>query len=358
MKKIKKTLIAMLAVVGLFSSILCGCAKEAVNKSETAVTEQNQKVEQTKQSDEYKQFNDFFTPAFQLIWNDFSEKFIKGEVRFVGGNPEIVNNLNQKRLTDSMVSKNDLYKTIGNQTFATKKRIERELKRKFHEKSKLLDAIEWTKKADSRYVLYAMFKKDIEFSKAFKDLDAGKFNSSKENYKYFGVTKNADEYRKFVFPIYYKDRNDYAVKLTTKTNDEIILLTDNSNRKVFEIWDDFYKNKYAKKSNLAFDEDAELIVPQISFNKQIKYNEFLGKKIEDSNLVIETALEDIEFSLDKTGAKIRNEAIMGVERMSLRHEQLKKKYHFNKPFILFIKDKNADVPYFALKIKDGKYLKK
>ena len=363
MTNMKKTLITSLAVFGLFSTILCGCVKSApivvddTNK-QVATVKNSVATTNVQQSTEYNQFQDFFTPAFQLIWNDFSDKLVKGNVSLVGGNPEIVNDLNQKRLKESMVSKNDLYKTIGKQTFATKKKIEKELKRKFHEKIKLLDAIEWTKKADDRYVLYAMFKKDVLFSKAYMDLNSQPFNNSKDYYKYFGVTTNTENYKNYVAPVYYNNSNDFAVKLATKSGDEIILVTDNTNRKVFEIWDDFYKNQLSKKSNLKFDSDSELIIPQIDFKKSIKYDKITGKRIVNTNLVIDSALEDIEFSLDKNGAKIRNEAVMSVARMALVPEEIKRIYKFNKPFVLYIRSKNADVPYFALKIKDTKYLKK
>lgn len=358
MRKIKKTLITSLAVLGLFSTLLCGCAKGTPAAADKQSANNKVEAATLQQAHEYNQFQDFFTPAFQLIWNDFSDKLVKGNVVLVGGNPDIVNDLNKKRLKESMVSKNDLYKTIGKQTFATKKKIEKELKRKFHEKSNLLESIEWTKKADDRYVLYAMFKKDVLFSKAYMDLNSQPFNNSKDYFKYFGVTTNTENYKNFVSPVYYNNSNDFAVKLATKSGDEIILVTDNTNRKVFEIWDDFYQNKLSKKTNLEFDSEAELIIPQIDFKKSIKYDKITGKRIVNTNLVVDSALEDIEFSLDKNGAKIRNEAVMSVTKMALFPEDIKKIYKFDKPFVLYIRSKNADVPYFALKIKDTTYLKK
>lgn len=351
MQKIKLALLVFLVILG-FSGTLLTTKADSVEKSAITVKEANI------QNAEYKQFEDFFTPAFQLIWNDFSDKFVNGTVDFVGGNPVIADNLNKKRVDDSMFSSKDLYKTIGLQTFKTKKRIERDLKRKFNEKSKLLDAIQWYKKTNDKYVLYAMFKKDIFFNNSFKDLQSSSFNNSKEKFKYFGVTSNSESYTKEVTPIYYNNKNDFAVKLATKSNDEIILLTDNSNKPVFEIWDNFSKNELSKKSDLTFDEDSKLFIPEINFKNRINYQELTNKQIKGSNYIIETALEDIEFSLDKNGAKIRNEAIMSVKRLALRPDSFQKVYNFNKPFILFIRTKEAKVPYFALKIKDTQYLVK
>lgn len=332
-------------------SIFFGCLKtEADTIEKTDIINQN--------NSDYTQFNDFFTPAFQLIWNDFSDKFIKGKVNFIGGNPKIVDYFNERRLDESMISEKDLYKTMGKQTFSTKKRIEKELKRKFNEKSNLLESLEWFKKTDRIYVLYAMFKKDIFFSKSFEELNSASFNKSENKYKYFGVISNTNKYSKFVAPLYYKNENDYAVKLATKSGDEIILLTSESQAPVLKIWDELFNETVGLSKGLPFDDEAELIIPKINFKKSINYNELLGKKIQGSNFIIGTALEDIDFSLDKDGAKIKNEAIMSVAKMAFRPDKFKKKYNFNKPFVLFIRAKDANVPYFALKIKDTLYLEK
>lgn len=355
-RNIKKTLIASIITLGLFSTILVGYTKNLSDEIKEANNRDN--IVKTQQTTEYNQFNDFFTPAFQLIWNDFSDKFVKGDITFIGGNPEIADDLNQKSLKESMVSKNDLYKTIGNQTLATKKRIEKELKRKFNENSVLLDNIQWMKKADDKYVLYAMFKKDILFKKALKDLNPRKFNNSNELYKYFGTTFNSDKYKDTVYPVYYDNNCDFAVKLATKKGDEIFLITENSDKKVLQIWDNFYKNKLSDNSILTFDESSELYIPNINFKKRIEYKDIEGKSIENSKYIIGTALEDIEFSLDKNGAKIKNEAVMSIMKTALIHHDTRKIYKFDKPFVIFIRAKNAKVPYFALKIKDTKYLQK
>lgn len=359
MNKLKLSMIICLAATALTGSFLCCYAKNVSNSSkvilENKATAVNSKTAPLTSS-EYTQFNDFFTPAFQLLWNDFSDKFVKGKITFTDETPTIVNRLNERRIEEGMFSPKDLYKTVGKQTFATKKRIEKDLKRKFNEESKLLDSIQWFKKTDDRFVLYSMFKKDVFFINSFKDLTSASFNNSKEKYKYFGVTINSEFYQKYVTPIYYNNNNDYAVNLATKSGDEIILLTDNSNKPVFEIWDNFYKTKLSENNDLVFDEDSKLLIPQIDFKNRINYKELTNKKIKGSNYIIETALEDIEFSLDKDGAKIKNEAIMSIKRMALRPDSLQKIYNFNKPFVLFIRSKDAKVPYFALKVKDTKYL--
>lgn len=356
----KKTFftVASVALLGLLFFTCCANNSDS-NKAEALSSDSEKTVTKTS---EYNQFQDIFTPAFQLIWNDFSDKVVGHKVEFIGGNSQFVENLNQKRLTEKMLSKNDYYKTVAPQTVATKKTIEKSIKKQFNEKSQLLDSVNWFKKDDGVHkVLYCMFKKNVYFPKVFDKLPPAPFiaqETTKTYYQMFGVLKNQSKFQGQVLPVYYNDKNDYAVRLLTKTGDEMILMTSNSDEPVLSLWDKLYAEKLSKKSHLDFDKNSKLLVPYINLSKTFNYTEITGKPIANSNVVIDTALEVIDFSLDNTGAKIKNEAMMGIRTTSLRPHEPQRLYYFNKPFVLFIRSKDGKVPYFALKIKDTTYLQK
>lgn len=305
------------------------------------------------------QFEDFYTPAFQLIWNDFSNQIIKGKVDFTAGNTPLVDNLNKQYLTADMLDSKDYYKTMGPQIIKTKKRIEKELYRKFREKSKLLDNIEWyknTAKNDS-IVLYSMFKKDISFKKKYPVLNSAVFNNGENKVKYFGLLTSPQEFISQIKPVYYNSPDDNAVILLTKEGDEIILQRTDSNESVLKIWNDLYQNHIHKKKLMTFEDTDKLMVPFIKLEKRIEYKELCDKEIKGSKYEIKQALEDIEFSLDNTGAKLRNEAVMSIMKMSMPIKP-SNNYFYNKPFVLFIRYQDAAKPYFALKIKDDSILVK
>ena len=107
----KKVLCSVFAVVALalLTLFACGCNSSSTKaeawqkRDKNAKTEVNAEktVEQKAQDkSEYNQFQDLYTPAFQLIWNDFSDKLVGHEVKFVGENPKILSDLNQRRLTE------------------------------------------------------------------------------------------------------------------------------------------------------------------------------------------------------------------------------------------------------------------
>lgn len=333
--------------------LFCGC-------NSNAEIIEHQKTPTTNSSD-FCLFQDFYSPAFQLIWNDFSDKIIGHKVEFVNGNPQLADNLNKRRLRENMLSENDYYKTVAPQTVKTKKDIELAIKNKFNEKSALLEKIYWFEKDDGvTKVLYCMFKKSVSFSLAFDVLDSDKFTGDKNpnaKYKMFGLIENQKKYKDKIIPVYYNNENDYAVRLLTDTDDEIILLTSNSDEPILKIWDKFYKEKLSKNSNENFDSYSYLKVPFVNLSKIVDYVELEDKEIKNSSVVISKAIEAIDFKLDNKGAVLKNEALLSVDTARFV-DKPKKEYYFNKPFVLFMRAKNDKTPYFSLKIQDSKYLQK
>ena len=57
--------------------------------------------------------NKLWCVTFQLVWNELSEKFVKGPVNFVGGNPPIADELNKKLYTSEILSEDSYYTTFG-----------------------------------------------------------------------------------------------------------------------------------------------------------------------------------------------------------------------------------------------------
>ena len=83
-----------------------------------------------------------------------------------------------------------------------------------------------------------------------------------------------------------------------------------------------------------------------------------GRKIYDTKFVIAKAIEDVEFMLDNMGAKLRNEAVMDVVKMSIPLPGRGKVFDFSKPFVLYLVEKDKSLPYFAIRINDAKFLVK
>lgn len=297
--------------------------------------------------------NDIWCITFQLIWNDFSDKFLNGNpVNFVGGNPDIANELNKRTYTKDLLNEKSYYITNGKITPKLKKDIEKAVNKKFKEKSDILDKVDWN--AKDSYLFYSMLKKDFTFLTAFDKLPSKKFNNSDNNVKFFGITNKSDKkLYKNVDVLFYHNRNDFAVKLNTKENEDVILYrTDNA---------DSFENLYAKviaktENDTTFEKSDILNIPNIDVNKLISYDELCGKRIDETNYKISQALQTIKFKLDDKGGTLKSEAAMSVMKMSMPAPRKERYFVFDKPFVLFLKESDKNKPYYAMYVQDDKYL--
>lgn len=296
--------------------------------------------------------NSLWCVTFQLVWNELSEKFVKGPVNFVGGNPQLADELNKKLYTSDILSEKSYYTTFGKLSKKLKKQIEKTIKKKFNETSDLLDMVNWN--AKNSYLFYSILKKNFTFLVPFDKLANAPFNSSKELVKYFGINENSDKkLRDNVTVLFYNSPDEYAVKLNTDEKENVILFrTDNENSFV-ENFDYVLANSVEDK----FSKKDTLLIPDMDVNKTISYNELAGRQIENTNYVISQALQTIQFKLDNKGGSLKSEAIITVMKTSLMPEvEEPRHFLFDKPFVLFLIEEGKDKPYYAMKVENTDFL--
>ena len=97
--KIQKILsLFLVCAIACFSVMLCGFTflkKKSVNQA--------QQIEQSVSNfSDVK--SDIWCVTFQLVWNEFMQKMTEGQpVQLVGGNPQIVDELNKQNYTKKML---------------------------------------------------------------------------------------------------------------------------------------------------------------------------------------------------------------------------------------------------------------
>ncbi len=292
-------------------------------------------------------------PTFQLIWNDFKNDIVKEDIKF-DEKLNILDNLNKEEFTTKDISDNYYYKIYGRKNLELKNKIETAIKEKFNQTSDILDKFDWSNDAlDSgkdiidRYFLYSMLYREFEFNKRF-DTFNDKFKDT-ENVEYFGIIKENDEIRDQIKVYYYNDENDFAIKLITKNNDEVIVIKNPKG----ETFDEIYNNIKGKETT-NFNNDDNFMMPKIDLNVLREYTELENKEIEtiDGIYTIEKAIQSIKFSLDEKGGKVKSEAGMDVKFEATASDKRIKNFYVDDTFALFLKETNKEKPYFALKVDD------
>ena len=290
--------------------------------------------------------------TLQLVWNDFTDKITGGKpVMLQGGNPPIVDELNKRLYSKDDISDDSYYQVYGEISKKLKKQIEKNIYKKFKEKSDILDMINWN--ASNSYLFYVMLKKNFTFIKEFENLPDASFGVSDEKYKFFGAGKNSsDDIKNNINIIFYNSHNEYAVKLLTKENEEVILFRTDKD----DSFENLYKYIIDNKKSDSFTDDDKLKVPYLDVNKVISYDEICGKRINDTNYVITQVLQTIKFKMDNKGGSLKSEAAIGLMRASLPAENMTRLFYFDKPFVLFLKEAEKDKPYYAMRVDDTSFL--
>lgn len=298
--------------------------------------------------------NTIWCGTFQLIWNDLKNDLAKQDIVFTP-QLKVAENLNKETFTVRELSEKYYYKKIGTPTLKLKEEIEKAIKNKFNEKSDILDDFDWTNKTSEDYFLYVMLKKEFQFEKAFEELENGKFGKY-DDVKYFGIKSDkTGELRGQVDVLYYKSKDDFAIKLKTKQEDEVILCKNPKGSTFGEIYNNIL-NKTEKTNVYGTLKEGEILkVPNIKLKEKNEIKEIENKDFLFSNGAtyrIEKALQTIEFELDKTGGKIKSEAGMMVTKNSIAIEDDLREFSIDNTFAIFLIEKGKEKPYFAGKIND------
>ena len=294
--------------------------------------------------------------TFNLIWNDLKNDLAKQDIEFTP-QIDIVKNLNKWTFNTSYLSEDSYYKVCDTPSLELKAKIEKAIKEKFDETSDILDDFDWyDAEPGEAYFLYTMLKKDFEFPNEFDELEDGKFGDY-DNVKYFGIDENTEKQVKDqVQVLYYNSKNDFAIKLLTKENDEVIITRGNNKTTFGDAYDDVIKQSEKYDGNIKMGEKDILKIPNISFNLKEELTELENKPFFFSTgeqYSITKALQTIEFELDKKGGKIRSEAGMMVQKLTLaKPDEETREFLVDDTFTIFLKEEEMDLPYFAARIED------
>ena len=290
---------------------------------------------------------------FNLIWNDLRDEIVQQDIVFAVQN-EVVKNLNKGTFTVKDIAEASYYKTYGAPTLEKKAEIEKAIKDKFDQKSDILDDFDWNGDPND-YILYGMLYKEFEFPKVFTKLGESTFGDG-DTAKYFGIDGTTkDDVKSQVKVLYYNSEDDFAIKLETKQNDEVILAVGVKANTFLDIYNSI-QDRAQKYEGARYLKDRDRVkVPNIKFDLKEEIEEVQNQAFTFANgreYVIYKALQTIQFELDEEGGKIKSEAGIGVKNTSIEMPELPRNFFVDQAFTIFLVEEGEELPYFAAKISD------
>lgn len=308
--------------------------------------------------------------TFQLVWNDMKNEVVKKDIVF---NPQldIVKNLNKEDFNESMLSEDYYFKIYGLKSLELKKQIEREIKKKFNQTSDILNDFDWSENGlddpnDSntrRYFFYTMLYRKFDFLQEFDKLNNDKFGNKYKDVEYFGIDKNTkDTVGNQIAVLYYNSKDDFAILINTKTNDEVIFCKNPKGDSFNKIYENMNNESNKYKGSKFFDGIDEFKAPNLTFNEKKEYTELANKKFETADPIYKTAeiqkaIQTIKFSLDEKGGEIKSEAAIDASNGFLAikpelEEDEPRYFYVDDTFAIFLREKGKSKPYFAGRVED------
>ena len=203
-----------------------------------------------------------------------------------------------------------------------------------------------------------MLKKEFNYLEKFSELPDDTFDNSEERVKYFGIgVSTSKDSSKNVEVLFYNSNEDFAIKLKTKENEEIILYKTTGIDKSFEEnYNDIQEFESKYNGEKVLQKSDILKIPYIMVNGEINYDELCGRIIKGTDTYIKQALQTIEFNLNNIGGNVKSEAIITGTYGST--QEIGREFILNSDFILYLKEQSKDKPYFALKVNNTDILVK
>lgn len=299
--------------------------------------------------------NSAWCGTFQLVWNDMQNNLVGADIEFEEPN-EMVTNLNKQSFTENSIPEEYYYKKWGLMNLSLKAEIERGIRNKFNETSDILDLFRWPQADEivkDKYFFYSILRRNFGFENEFSILENNKFGKT-DNVDFFGINEETDEVvRTQVEVLYYTDKENFAVVLHTKQNDQIMLVRNPEGDTFEDIYTNVDKNYKKYKGSKSFDEKDTLSVPNLNIDILKEYKELENKPFnlkDNETASIEQALQTIQMTLNNKGGSVKSEAGMSVTK-GIKKDSKPRNFNFNDKFAIFLISETNE-PYFAANIEN------
>jgi len=327
--------------------------------------------------------NTIWCSTFQIVWDKFKNKIIGEPIRLIGVD-DLDERLNNNEYSTNNLEPDSYYAVAGFVKDGTIEQIQKEMAKRF--------PMEPAPEFDIRYktlpyvaVAYAFLSVDAGFKYPFYTNNR-KFTFQDSNAIQTDVTSfraqtevsnpNTKNVREQVEVHYYEygqqDSNDtFAVDLCKYTDPYQVVLARLPRRETLsETLSNVQKKIPEFKTNPNYDTLCKLrsidslIVPDVLYKlthhfKELEWKHFANPKWQARDYFIFEARQMILFSLNRTGVILKSEARMGgAGGIPSRIEQ-PRHFHFDRPFLIYVKKRGPDYsPFFVMWVDNAELLEK
>ncbi len=372
-KMMMRLLLAGMAVAGIY---LAGCKERSdyqegnyeppalAYQGETTGLERTMIVP-TLDSPAEKGKNVIWCGSFQMAWDQMVKEVIRGPIQLSAAQ-EVASRLNQNRMDETDLIPGGYYAAAGKAEDGIIKKIHTDMAAKFPDVE--LPPLPGD---PGDLVAYAYLTAAVKFTTSYFDHE-GSFTDG-ENRKtlvsgfglFQGHNSVNDKLAEQIEILYtLKNMNndseplsEFALDLCrTSSPCQIIVACiprqDSLQQTINSLWDKI-KNWNGTDYERKFDSIDTLFVPDVNYKLTHHFWEIIGNHILNQKceeIFIAEALQRIQFRLDKSGALVVSDAVITA------CEAIPRIYIFDKPFLIIMRKRGAEKPFFVMWVDNAELL--
>lgn len=297
-----------------------------------------------------------YCATMEIMWDEFSH--------YLGETPKLLGSTRTIELLNQSISEN--YQRPIEEQFVVAKAgrisneiieaIDLELEQKFH--------TTWQPPApqsNEALLAYAHLKKDVKFKSTLDEEFYEESFNNEVNVDYFGIKLgDPTRTRKDVFIHDFKDFDDFIVQIKCKDSlDEIYFAKIPSESTLSEMYESVMDRIKTGKTDYFTGNDI-LKIPFIDFDTTKRYQEFEDIQLDNElvgGLSFLSVRQKISFDLNSQGIKLESSVASIIDLADFDYELRPRVFVFNDPFLIIMKRKNSNQPYFLYWVANTDFMR-
>jgi len=305
--------------------------------------------------------NVLYCSTFQIAWDRLCDDILDEPLQ-LSGDPVAAKMLNERLTGEDDISEACYVAMAGYNRDNIVDEIVKALKEKFDEKPGLDLALN----NPDDILAYAFLLKDLKFDEEFESLQRPiRFNGSTP-VQAFGIKKYAfskahNKLSGQLDILDYKNDDDFIIGLRSDSPDDEIILAKVSAKSTLLETIRSVLGRISNKPPSKIREDERLNIPKLDFDVLHLYKGLMGKQFLNKGFekhFIAKAVQSIRFRLNEKGALLKSEAAMIAPTMAPGAPPKIRNFIFDKSFLILLKEKGTQYPYFAMWVDNTELLLK
>lgn len=195
---------------------------------------------------------------------------------------------------------------------------------------------------------FSYLRKDIRFSARLDIIYPKMIFNNKDKVSQFGLEHSFHKYRSILIHNY-RNKDDFIIELkATNKNEGVYLAKIKPGESLKATYDNVFKRINLKETD-TLERFDKLFIPYIKYDIKKEYYELYGRTFEKDSVekyTTKRAIQIIDFDLNKNGISIKS--LVEITEEAVAEDVKSREYIFDKPFLIILKEKDKQSPYFLM----------